>query len=413
MQSLARHAHRRLWPAPDLVNFPSASTLSHCISLYLSHFAPWLPIVNSPRGNLIVDKSAPLLLKSLTVIGSVYAHDETKRLGEPLAELVRRDLLFIVSRVLEPCLPQCEHDHRYTYDVGVVQCTLLQAFFSQYQLCHSFRAEISRATVVAAARQMHLLSGGSSALKYAQRSGASAEDQDRALKQDHRRARLGWSVFLLDAQMAMQGHPSHIILADIDVALPTYVPEVCPPSFPRTMALVLDGQTPKLDDVALSCVAYALYQIAISSQKYRGYSPDTGSTTLARLASHSLNLPSSALLMSVPALSYHLAMRDITKLAKTAAGLGSKSQTHVATEALGNLREPREVRRAFANAGMLFVLGARFIYECVGAQQTLTAALQLSQCGCSTLHWCCRQYSIMRQACSTYLPDHRHLQSRR
>lgn len=98
MQTLTQHAHRAFWPTPDLTNFPSEATLTACVNLYLHHFAGWLPVIDSPRGAFLIDKSAPLLLKALAAVGSVFARDGAERLGMPLMELVRRDLLFIVSR---------------------------------------------------------------------------------------------------------------------------------------------------------------------------------------------------------------------------------------------------------------------------------------------------------------------------
>jgi hypothetical protein len=97
MESLAKQAHSACWPMPNLGNFPSESGLTACVNLYLNRFAEWLPIIDSPRGTFDVSKGAPLLLKAMAAVGSVYARDGLERLGTPLAELVRREITYIVS----------------------------------------------------------------------------------------------------------------------------------------------------------------------------------------------------------------------------------------------------------------------------------------------------------------------------
>lgn len=169
MQTLTQHAHRPLWPAPD-ATFPSETKLSACMNLYLGHFASWLPILDSPPSS-VTDK-APLLLKAVAGIGSVFERDAV---GMLLMEMVRRDLLFI-----------CEHDARFTYDVGVVQSTLLTAVFGAFsgspRLEH--HAEVARAGLVASARRMGLLSVGARC----------GNDDER--EEAHRRRRLGWCIFV-------------------------------------------------------------------------------------------------------------------------------------------------------------------------------------------------------------------------
>jgi len=97
MESLAKQAHSACWPMPNLGNFPSESALTACVNLYLNRFAEWLPIIDSPRGTFDVTKAAPLLLTAMAAVGSVYARDGLERLGTPLAELVRREITYIVS----------------------------------------------------------------------------------------------------------------------------------------------------------------------------------------------------------------------------------------------------------------------------------------------------------------------------
>ena len=97
MEILTLRAHQTIWPTPDLGNFPSEHDLTTCVNLYLANFAPWLPIIDSPRGTFRIDKAAPIVLKAVAAVGSVYARNGHEKLGVPLAELVRRDILFIVS----------------------------------------------------------------------------------------------------------------------------------------------------------------------------------------------------------------------------------------------------------------------------------------------------------------------------
>lgn len=104
MLTLSMHAHSAMWARPDLGNFPSEAAISHGVNLYLSRFATWLPVIDSPRGSFLVEKAPPLLLKAMAAVGSVYARDGLERLGLPLAELVRRDVAFIVSPSLLGCI---------------------------------------------------------------------------------------------------------------------------------------------------------------------------------------------------------------------------------------------------------------------------------------------------------------------
>lgn len=97
MSTLIQHAHRAVWPLPDLGDFPSNHSLTQCVNLYLGHFAAWLPVVDCPRGSFRIDKAAPLLLMSMAAIGAVYERGELAKLGLPLNELVRRVIVFIVS----------------------------------------------------------------------------------------------------------------------------------------------------------------------------------------------------------------------------------------------------------------------------------------------------------------------------
>lgn len=87
---------------------------------------------------------------------------------------------------------------RFQYDVGVVQSSLLQSIFGLFSGSPKLaqHAEVGRAGLIASAKRMHLLNASVSAFAHVRRSGAPDEDLERALKQDHRRRRLGWCIFV-------------------------------------------------------------------------------------------------------------------------------------------------------------------------------------------------------------------------
>lgn len=81
-----------------------------------------------------------------------------------------------------------------------MQASLLQSYFGLYsgspRLFH--HAEISRASLVAACRRMHLLHADYSAARELQRRDptASHDAVQKAMRQDHRYSRLGWAIFV-------------------------------------------------------------------------------------------------------------------------------------------------------------------------------------------------------------------------
>jgi hypothetical protein len=163
MQTLTQHAHRPLWSPTPL---PSETTLSAHVSLFLRHFS-WLPILD----NFEAEKAAPLLLKAMAGVGSVYAHEPG------VMELVRRDLLFIT-----------EHDTRFAHDIAVVQATLLSAVYGAFSGSQRLtqHAELSRTSLVSSARKMGLLGG------------TPGEDEEE-------QRRLGWCIFV-----------SHLVALPVD-----------------------------------------------------------------------------------------------------------------------------------------------------------------------------------------------------
>ncbi|CAK7236008.1 hypothetical protein SCUCBS95973_009460 [Sporothrix curviconia] len=95
MQILAAYAHRPVWPLPDLANLPSIPSLTACVNCYLTHFAAWLPIVDSPHRSFRVVKAAPVLLMAMAAIGAVYASGGLEKPAFPIDELVRRQIVYI------------------------------------------------------------------------------------------------------------------------------------------------------------------------------------------------------------------------------------------------------------------------------------------------------------------------------
>lgn len=82
----------------------------------------------------------------------------------------------------------------------MVQAQLLQSFFAAFTGSPKLlqQAETSCTGLVAACKRLHLLRSQVSAARHVSDRGAGAEEVQRALKQDHRRRRLGWAIFVSD-----------------------------------------------------------------------------------------------------------------------------------------------------------------------------------------------------------------------
>ncbi|KAL1892453.1 hypothetical protein Sste5346_006963 [Sporothrix stenoceras] len=356
MQILATYAHRPVWPLPDLANFPSIPSLTACVNCYLAHFSAWLPIVDSPRGSFRVDKAAPILLMAMASVGAVYASGGLEKLAFPLDELVRRQIVYI-----------CEHDHRFVLEPCVMQASLLQSYFGLYN--YSAARELQRRDPT-----------------------ASSEAVQKAMRQDHRYSRLGWSIFLFDAQMlCFFGTPCHYALSDIQVSLPVdaittaAVPGTeAAASHPRAifgqiLASLLDhGQLlEEPSDMGLSCLAYALYRICLESASSRALfqqsrqAPHVAQKRLDQLARHVTDTPASltALRLSCVAVSRHayLELTDPGLLGaiKVAAGrLGEQEQQAAQVDVARRLKsDPAGARCLFAHAAMLRCLLNRFTFD--------------------------------------------------
>ncbi|KAH8896621.1 hypothetical protein GQ53DRAFT_889865 [Thozetella sp. PMI_491] len=386
MQILAQYAHGSVWTLPDLSTFPSSSSLTTCINLYLANFAPWLPIVDSPRGSFRVDKAAPILLMAIAAVGSVYASHGLERLASPLNELVRREIVYT-----------CEHDQRFVFEPCVVQASLLQSYFGLYSGSPRLfqQSEVSRASLVAACRRMHLLhSVYTASLELARRKPmASAQETSRAVKQDHRNRRLGWAIFLFDAQLAcLFGLPALYPMAEILAPLPTPLPDPSNGGIPfgKVMESLLDkGQLPEQpSDMGLSCVAYALYRLCLdaaslpqffarrpSSYRYNLAFPAESrnpQALLDQLAHHVINTPASlnSLRLSCVALSHHshlqfsrIGLLDQIKVAAGKSGdqIGRQAAQVDVAERLQD--DPAAARHIFSHAAMLRCLLNRFTFD--------------------------------------------------
>jgi hypothetical protein len=70
--------------------------LTICLNLYRRHFHDWMPIIELDPAR--TDETAPLLLIAMATIGTVYSQHSWGGLGVALGELVRRSVVYIVSR---------------------------------------------------------------------------------------------------------------------------------------------------------------------------------------------------------------------------------------------------------------------------------------------------------------------------
>lgn len=191
MITLVNTTNNHNWPVVDVALLPSTRTLSMCINLYFRHFHDTLPII--PHiGLRTYDTLPPILLLAMAAIGAMYSRDKYGGLAIALNELVRR--IIIYTR---------ENDQRAMFDLSFAQASLLQSVFGLF--CGSRmlyqHAEISRGSLVTAARRMHLLRPSLSFVKELQRNGNefSQEELKKAQADDEERRNLGWGIYV--------GHP--------------------------------------------------------------------------------------------------------------------------------------------------------------------------------------------------------------
>ena len=124
----------------------------------------------------------------MAAIGAMYSRDGLRSLAVPLNELARRAVSFLR-----------ESSRSAMFNIQFVQASLLQSAFGLF--CGSRmlyqHAEISRGSLVTAARRMHLLRPGLSYVSELQKRGATAqEDMDKACADDSERRGLGWGIYV-------------------------------------------------------------------------------------------------------------------------------------------------------------------------------------------------------------------------
>ncbi|KAJ6443388.1 Heat Labile Enterotoxin Type Iib [Purpureocillium lavendulum] len=186
MMSLVSSTNQPNWPVVDVTLFPSTQTLSVCINLYFRHFHDTLPIIR--RSKMRTDEAPPILLLAMASIGAMYSRDKMSGLAIALNELARRAISY---------MREC--DQRAMFDTAFVQASLLQSIFGLF--CGSRmlyqHAEISRGSLVTAARRMHLLRPSLSFVKELQkRTGdPTREELRKAQADDDERRNLGWGIF--------------------------------------------------------------------------------------------------------------------------------------------------------------------------------------------------------------------------
>lgn len=174
-------------PIVDSASFPSAQTLSTCINFYFRHFHKSFPIVR--RTEKQTKQQSPILLLAMAAIGAMYSRGTLRELAVPLNKLARR----AISTVQES-------NSAGVFEVSFVQASLLQSLFGLF--CGSRmlyqHAEISRATLVTAARRMHLLRPGLSFVHELRKCAKSPtrEELEKAEADDNERRILGWGIYV-------------------------------------------------------------------------------------------------------------------------------------------------------------------------------------------------------------------------
>lgn len=175
------------WPVVDLTLFPSSQTLSVCIDLYFRNFHDTLPILRC--SDFRIADAPPVLLLAMAPIGAMYSRDRLSGLAIALNKLARRAIYYVR-----------ESDKRAMFDTGFIQASLLQSVFGLF--CGSRmlyqHAEISRGSLVTAARRMHLLRPSLSFAKELQKrkDTATQEELRNAQDDDDERRNVGWGIYV-------------------------------------------------------------------------------------------------------------------------------------------------------------------------------------------------------------------------
>ncbi|EGX97024.1 Fungal transcriptional regulatory protein [Cordyceps militaris CM01] len=268
--SLVNTTHQPNWPAVDAACFPSAQTLSVCVNLYFRHFHDALPILRRVAdlpggGDSSSAVASPVLLLAVAAIGAMYARDTLRSSALALNELARRAISSLR-----------ESNRSASFSVPVVQASLLQSVFGLF--CGSRmlyqHAEMSRGSLVTAARRMHLLRPGLSFVDELQKgTGAPTQEQmELAAAADDERRNLGWGIYLYDMQIsALLNIPPLFSISEINVPLPAdthaesnsqYATE-SPPNFRAVLDVLLStGELQhSLGSFSLSIMANTLYRL--------------------------------------------------------------------------------------------------------------------------------------------------------
>ncbi|OAQ61102.1 fungal transcriptional regulatory protein [Pochonia chlamydosporia 170] len=398
MITLVNTTNNHNWPVVDVSLLPSTRTLSLCINLYFRHFHDTLPILR--RSNMQIADTPPILLLAMAAIGAMYSRDKYGGLAIALNELARRVIVY--TR---------ENDQRAMFDTSFTQASLLQSMFGLF--CGSRmlyqHAEISRGSLVTAARRMHLLRPSLSFAKELQRreDGVSEQELQKAQADDEERRNLGWGIYLYDMQIsALLGVAPLLSVGEINVPLPVddeerkaqRVSSDWPsaqdePNFRTVLeSLLSSGKLPQpLSSFGLSIVAHTLYRLCTDAAAFDSVllSPRPSHDNPYRLAfpstfkynpqqlldklsasCHSLPNKPNALILSVTALS-HLGHIQFTwpnflQNIKVAAGKSGTDESKADAREWIQARieeEPVITRSILVQAGQLSTLLSRYIFD--------------------------------------------------
>ncbi|EFY89132.1 hypothetical protein MAC_04907 [Metarhizium acridum CQMa 102] len=219
----------------------------------------------------------------MAAIGAMYSRDKYGGLAIALNELVRRVIIY--TR---------EKDQRAMFDLRFAQASLLQSVFGLF--CGSRmlyqHAEISRGSLVTAARRMHLLRPSLSFVKELQKNGNefSEEELKKAQADDEERRNLGWGIYLYDMQISALLNVAPLLsVGEINVPLPSgdeagrgHQPSALDmnlgqdgPNFREVLeSLLLKGKLSQpLSSFGLSIVAYTLYRLCTDAAVFDSVLP--------------------------------------------------------------------------------------------------------------------------------------------
>ncbi|KAL2127172.1 hypothetical protein VTI74DRAFT_11208 [Chaetomium olivicolor] len=413
MMMLVSTTNQPNWPVVDVTLFPSTQTLSVCVNLYFRNFHDTLPIIR--RSKMLTADAPPILLLATAAIGAMYSRDKLSGLAIALNELTRRAISY---------MREC--DQRVMFDTTFVQASLLQSMFGLF--CGSKmlyqHAEISRGSLVTAARRMHLLRPSLSFVKELQKRKEMPTEEElrKAQADDDERRNLGWGIYLYDMQIsALLNIAPLLSVSEINVPLPgddeawnitlPYTDHSPSEQDALNFRSVLDsllshGTLPQpLSSFGLSVVAHTLYRLCTDAAAfdpifaqpslcrnnlYRLVFPPTFNYNPQELldqlsvSSHSLPNKPNSLIVSVSALS-HLGHMQFTwpgflNNVKIAAGKSGTEESKADARSWVRARieeDPVGARSILAQAGQLSALLSRFNFDSP-AETVLTLDIALT-----------------------------------